>query len=283
MMLNKNLKKLIKKFLLKKNILSKILLFLYKRNFAYGYFREKNSMINAWAWGDNELSNFYYDLTDINKEYLADLISLVTGKSTEEISGYFSELLNDEDLYRHLKNSLKNIPEYGKEIKFAYGRRIGWYAFVRILKPKLIIETGVDHGVGSCVLTNALLRNKQEGYYGNYLGTDNNIKAGKLLVEPYSSIGKILYGDSIQSLMKIKDPIDIFINDSDHSSEYEFQEYLTIEKRISNNSIILGDNSHFTNSLSKFSKRTNRNFIFFKENPKKHWYPGAGIGISFKK
>ena len=83
--------------------------------------------------------------------------------------------------------------------------------------------------------------------------------------------------------MKIEEPIDIFINDSDHSSEYEFQEYLSIEERISPDSIILGDNSHFTNSLSKFSKRTNRNFVFFKEIPKNHWYPGAGIGISFGK
>ena len=105
--------------------------------------------------------------------------------------------MNDKDLYNHLNNSLRNIPEYGKEIKFAYGRRIGWYAFVRILKPKLIIETGVDHGVGSCVLTSALLRNKQEGFQGSYLGTDINKQAGKLLKEPYSSVGKILYGDSI--------------------------------------------------------------------------------------
>ena len=282
-MINNGLRKLIKKFLLKKNLLSKFLLFIFKRNFAYSYFREKNSLINNWAWGDNELSNFYYDLTEINKEYLADLISLVTGKSNEEIYRYFSELLDDKDLYNHLNNSLKNIPEYGKEIKFAYGRRIGWYAFVRILKPKLIIETGVDHGVGSCVLTSALLRNKQEGFEGSYLGTDINKQAGKFLKEPYSSVGKILYGDSIESLSKIKDQIDIFINDSDHSSEYEFQEYLTIEEKISPDSIILGDNSHVTNSLSKFSKRTNRNFLFFKEIPKNHWYPGAGIGISFEK
>ena len=119
-MFRNNLRKLIKKILLKKNILSKFLLFFFKRNFAYSYFREKNSMINRWAWGDNELSNFYYDLTESNKEYLADLISVVTGKSIEEISGYFSELLNDKDLYNHLNNSLRNIPEYGKEIKFAY-------------------------------------------------------------------------------------------------------------------------------------------------------------------
>jgi hypothetical protein len=24
-----------------------------------------------------------------------------------------------------------------------------------------------------------------------------------------------------------------------------------------------------------------RNFLFFKEEPEEHWYPGAGIGIAF--
>ncbi len=45
--------------------------------------------------------------------------------------------------------------------------------------------------------------------------------------------------------------------------------------------IILGDNSHITDKLSKFSAKYNRKFIFFKEEPENHWYPGAGIGISF--
>jgi hypothetical protein len=27
--------------------------------------------------------------------------------------------------------------------------------------------------------------------------------------------------------------------------------------------------------------KTGRNFVFFKEQPKAHWYPGAGIGISY--
>ena len=37
-----------------------------------------------------------------------------------------------------------------------------------------------------------------------------------------------------------------------------------------------------TIKLSVFSKENGRKFIFFKEQPLNHWYPGAGIGISFK-
>lgn len=30
-----------------------------------------------------------------------------------------------------------------------------------------------------------------------------------------------------------------------------------------------------------FSRQYGRSFLMFKEQPKDHWYPGAGIGISF--
>ena len=53
-----------------------------------------------------------------------------------------------------------------------------------------------------------------------YIGTDINPNAGYLFDEIYSENGKILYGDSIESL-KLNAEIDLFINDSDHSAEYE--------------------------------------------------------------
>jgi predicted O-methyltransferase YrrM len=167
-----------------------------------------------------------------------------------------------------------------KEIRF--GRRLGWYAIARIIKPRVIIETGVDKGLGSALLCAALLRNKEEGFEGRYYGTDINPGAGHLLDGKYLEAGEILYGDSIQSLKKFKEPIDLFINDSDHSAEYEYQEYITIKPLIRDRTIILGDNAHCTTKLADFSRETGRNFIFYKETPLNHWYPGAGIGFFYK-
>jgi len=73
----------------------------------------------------------------------------------------------------------------------------------------------------------------------------------------------------------------LFINDSDHSADYEYHEYLTIAANLTPNAIILGDNSHISDSLRRFSEERKRNFLVFREKPKDHWYPGAGIGISF--
>lgn len=250
-----------------------------RRAFAMSYYREALRLIDVWSKKDSEGSNFYYKLTPSNRNHLAHLLSHLTDQSHVEITGYFNELEDDHELRTHIERSVK-LAGYGQDIVVNYGRRLGWYAFTRIIKPKVVVETGVDHGVGSCILTSALLRNAEEGHPGRYFGTDINPNAGKLLVGKYATTGEILYGDSIESLRKMTAPIDLFINDSDHSADYEYREYQTILANLSANSVILGDNAHVTDSLSRFAEETGRPFIFFSEKPADHWYPGAGIGIS---
>jgi predicted O-methyltransferase YrrM len=250
-----------------------------RRAFAMSYFEASLQRIEIWSKKDSEDSNFYYKLTPHNRAHLAHLIAYITGTPSNKIVGYFDELEQDEELRAHIGSGVRTAG-YGKDIVVNYGRRLGWYAFARIMKPKVIVETGVDHGVGSCVLASALLRNAAEGAPGRYYGTDINPKAGQLLTERYASTGEILYGDSITSLNAMDQKIDLFINDSDHSAEYEYHEYHAIIEKLSENGLILGDNSHVTESLLKFSEEKGRKFLFFSEKPADHWYPGAGIGIS---
>lgn len=250
---------------------------------ASKYFNRKYIQIIKWGISSKEDTNFTYYLTEDNIKYLAHTVAVVTKKDYSEIIKYIEELESDELLKETILTAIDNSGEKkfaDKEIRF--GRRMGWYAFARAMKPKIIIETGVDKGLGSVVLCAALLRNKKEGFEGRYYGTDINLKAGYFLSGKYKETGEILYGDSIESLSEFSEKIDLFINDSDHSSEYEYQEYLTIKPLITDNSIILGDNSHCTSKLADFSYETDRNFIFFQETPLNHWYPGAGIGISYK-
>lgn len=210
------------------------------------------------------------------------MIALVTKKEYSEIHRYIKEVESNEELKKHIILTTNNSKENrfaDKEVRF--GRRVGWYAFARALKPKVIIETGVDKGLGSVLLCTAIEKNKEEGYNGNYYGTDINPKAGYLLAGKYKEFGQILYGDSITSLSNFKENIDLFINDSDHSTDYEYEEYQTIKSLLKEKTIILGDNSHCTNKLSQFSLENKRHFLFFKEKPSNHWYSGGGIGISF--
>jgi hypothetical protein len=271
----------VKRFLLQTR-LGGILLIPVRFRMALAYYTPRLKRIVTWTLSSREFTNFTYEITLENCEYLAHTVSVATGAPYATAMGYIRELQSDQELQKHiLDRASASSMRYCCDQRCEFGRRMGWYAFVRILKPRVVVETGVDKGLGSVVLCAALIRNEAEGCPGRYFGTDKNPDAGFLLGEPYSRVGKILYADSIQSLQPIRE-IDIFINDSDHSAEYERREYETIAPKLGKGGgLILGDNAHCTDVLAKFSAERGRQFIFFQEQPKEHWYPGAGIGISF--
>lgn len=270
--------------LVKIPIFGNVALYVFRVKKAFGYFFTPLPHLLSWLFKSKEITNFTYELTVNNKRYLASLIADVTGKPYEEIMHYIREIEEDKKLKKHIKEAIeKSDYAFIADAETRFGRRVGWYAFVRAIKPKTIVETGVDKGLGSCVLTSALMKNKEEGYKGYYYGTDINPKAGYLLFGDYKGFGQILYGDSIESLKNLSRAIDIFINDSDHSPDYEAKEYEAVVDKLAPNGIILGDNSHVTDKLLEFALVTNRHFIFFQEKPLKHWYPGAGIGIAFRR
>lgn len=255
--------------------------FLYRLKTAVAFYNFRYWQILKWLFSSKEITNLTYQLEPANIQYLCQCVCVVTGKSYEEIWGYIEELNASVELKDHIW--AKTLTSTNKRVADGmnyYGRRMGWYAIARAIKPRTIVETGVDKGLGSVVLCHALMKNKAEGHSGQYFGTDINPQAGYLLAGEYKLFGQILYGDSLESL-KTLGHIDLFINDSDHSSQYEYDEYQTIVKKIDNKSILLGDNAHCSSELSRFSRETNRKFLFFKEVPRNHWYPGAGIGISF--
>ena len=243
----------------------------------------KVQLVFTWLFTSRETTNHTYDLTERNLSDLADLIAVITGCPRAEVIGYIREPLTDSALLSHINNVISRSPSLSRsraDHAARFGRRLGWYAFARILKPRMTVETGVDKGLGSVLLCSALLRNMREGFPGRYFGTDINPRAGYLLCGEYASAGSIHYGDSIESLRQLSGGVDLFINDSDHSSDYEYAEYHVIEEKLSPSAVILSDNAHATDSLRRFAQESERQFLFFSEAPKDHWYPGGGIGIA---
>jgi hypothetical protein len=247
------------------------------------YFGRQLRALKPTVLATGETHNFTYDLTSENLRYLAETIAVATGRSPAEIEGYIQEAIGDNELrtYFDTKMAAHEGQKSPKNVKSPFGRRLGWYAVARALKPQIVIETGVERGHGALLLCAALLRNAGDGFQGKYFGTDINPQAGWLLSGKYSTVGKILVGDSITSLRGFPQAIDLFINDSDHSAEYEGQEYEVIASKLSAKAIVLGDNAHVTDKLAIFSRKTGRSFVMFHERPEDHWYPGAGIGISY--
>lgn len=251
---------------------------------GYGLRRAANFLGETLGWlaRSREHTNLTYDLTEQSRGNIAATIAVVAGVSVERVFSLFEELENDAALQRHIRDvTLASPHRIVSDLPARYGRRLGWYALVRLLKPKIVMETGVDKGMGSCLLAAALMRNSTEGYPGYYYGTDINPYAGFLLTGDYAKFGEILYGDSIESIGAFEQKIDLFINDSDHSSEYEYKEYVEVQEKLAPGAIILGDNCDLTDKLRQFARETGRQFIIVSEQPVNHWAPGGAIGLAY--
>ena len=234
-----------------------------------------------WWWHSREVTNFTWDLTARNEGQLAAFLAAVTGAEPGRVRALMRELTGDDALRAGLRDAAARGPDAAiTDAEPRYGRRIGWYVLVRLLRPRVVVESGVDRGLGACVLAAALARNAAEGHPGSYFGIDPNPAAGALLSAPLARQGRILRGDSLERLREI-DRIDLFIHDSDHSPRHESAEYALLEERLAEGAVVLSDNAHVTDCLLRFAERTGRRYLYFAEEPRDHWHPGAGIGAAF--
>ena len=252
---------------------------------GFGNYVSKDlNQLGDWLINSREITNFTWDISDLSLTYFAHAVSLSTNCTLEDAIRWVREPLEDPELQEHLRQKqLTSAHRVLADDSPRFGRRLVWYAMVRATKPGLVIETGIDKGLGSVLLCAAVKRNSSEGHTGRYLGTDIEPSAGYLLDGTYKEHGSIAYGDSIESLQKLDEPIDLFINDSDHSHEYEAREYETVEHLLHDESVILGDNAHTSMSLAQFAAKTKRLFTMVPEYPENHWYRGCGVGIAYRR
>jgi hypothetical protein len=73
----------------------------------------------------------------------------------------------------------------------------------------------------------------------------------------------------------------MFIHDSLHTYEYENAELAAVQPNLRPGAIVMSDNAHDSAALSDWAERTGRRYLFFRENPRNHWWPGDGIGVSW--
>lgn len=237
----------------------------------------KRSLV--WLVHGRETMNFTYDLDPLNRDQLGWFVSSVTGTQVEQVRTWMRELENDHDLIEHVTSRLSTNPLWRiSEREPHWARRLGWYALIRAIQPEHVVETGTDLGLGSCVIAAALLRNA----HGHLTTIDIDPEAGYLIGQPWSSVIEFRTGNSIDVLASVP-AVDVFLHDSLHTYEYETLELTTIERNLRPNAIIISDNAQESLALSEWAERTDRQYLFFKELPLKHWWPGEGIGVAWAK
>jgi hypothetical protein len=233
----------------------------------------------GWLAHNRETTNYTYDLDPLNRDQLCWFVSAATGAEVGQVRAWMHELDQDRELTGQLTKRLSTNPTWrvcATEPHLA--RRAGWYAIVRATEPDLVVETGTHLGLGSCVIAAALLRNG----HGRLTTIDIDDDAGYLITEPWASVIDRRIGSSIDELAKLRD-VDIFLHDSLHTYDYEASELAAVEPNLRTGAIVLSDNAHDSRALSDWAERTGRRYLFFKEQPLNHWWPGDGIGAAWAK
>lgn len=230
-----------------------------------------------WLMRSGETHNFAYDLNPLNRDQLCWYICAITRAEIGQVRVWMQELEEDSKLIDHLTRRLSSNPRRRISAKEPHwARRSGWYAIARAAQPDHVVETGTHLGLGSSVIAAALLRNG----HGRLTTIDIDPEAGYLIGEPWASVIDRRTGSSVDLLETVKD-VDIFLHDSLHTYEYETREFAAVEANLRPGAMILSDNAHDSSALSDWAERTGRHYLFFKEQPSGHWWPGDGIGAAW--
>lgn len=235
--------------------------------------------VGNWLATSREATNYTYDLTAPNLRELEHFLALFLEVPLRTIRTYVDEILHDDQLAEHLRERARTAElRFTADSEPRYARRVGWYAVARALCPKVVVETGVDKGLGTCVLAAALLRNATEGHPGQLIAIDIEPTSGWLLGPPYSDVVDLRVGDSQVELPAVDGPIDLFIHDSNHSYDFELAELETVLPKMSSGAVLMSDNSYLAPTLLDFAERIGRPFWHWREVPQGHFFRGGGIG-----
>ena len=250
----------------------------YKVLRRYGAFRRTPIAAVRYLLLDQEIDNFTYDV--VNPRELANHLATVLGVSPDAAWDRVRELADDDELLRDVAEATARRRD--RNARMPFGRRAGWYATVRLLRPQVVVETGVHDGLGSTALLRALQRNAAEGDEGVLVSFDVNSAAGWLVPTALRSRHELVVGTSVDAMAEALRgrPIDLFIHDSDHRYEYERRELEVAASLGSDRAVYLSDNAHATTALRDFAADRGLDFSYWQERVRGHFYPGGGIGIA---
>jgi Methyltransferase domain len=227
---------------------------------------------------DPELDNFTYDLG--NHDDLARFLAGACGVEIDAAREYIVEAEADDELHRRLAARLRR--RWDKKSQPLYGRRLGWYALVRLRRPQLIVETGIHDGLGSAMLLRALERNEAEGAPGTLLSVDVDPAAGWLVDDRLRQRWEPVHESTFTALPRLLRgrEVGMLIHDSDHTYDCELFEFTQAIEHRAGQVTLVSDNAHATSALRDVAAENGVDYRFFGEQPRSHFYPGGGIGLA---
>lgn len=204
----------------------------------YHYFHIKLGL--RWLWRSREITNFTYNSPRYAQWAQAAHVCAVTGISLEQARAYAEELLHDKDLAGYIAARHPVSERHAiTNATLSPGHRLLNYILVRALKPNLVVEAGVESGLGAIIICAALARNEQENAAGNFIGIEGNPGQNCSLYLNYPGRrGEILRGDAADMLQGLSDRIDLYFHETGPSLSDITRQLAALESRLAERGVI---------------------------------------------
>jgi hypothetical protein len=224
---------------------------------------------------DPEPANITYEIA--NTDELAHWAANVAGCDVDQAMVYVAELDADYVLGDRVRAATAGHWLWTKASP-PFGRRAGWYALVRAIRPALIVETGVHDGLGSLVLLRALERNIEEGHPGRLVSFDINPRAGWLVGD--HPLWELRIEDSrvgLPQLLEQASDLGMFIYDGWHTYADERADHMIAVEHLAARGVLLSDDA-YSPALSDVCRELGLRYYEFRETPTRHFYSGTALG-----
>jgi len=235
----------------------------------------------AWSVRSREIANFTYDTTRESQLLLAALIAEIARRPTAEIVAYIDELTTHDALAEHVA-SIAHTRESRWNIDpgFKPGRRLAFYLLARALKPRRVVEAGVDKGLGALLVSRALTLNRAEGHAGDYLGIELDPSKPIPLYERWPErVGQIVRGSSTEILREQVAPIDLFIHDTIPEAGHMTEQLAIVRPLMAPDGVIAS--TWTTPELIDHALGHGFKLLTHQEETVDHWFPGDRVAFIY--
>jgi len=195
-----------------------------------------------------------------------------------------SRFLDDKEVIKYVREAKKDkiinermFEKTGYKWKDIDPLGIVVYAVIRSIKPRVVVETGVQSGISSLYILRALQINGSGLLYSIDLPDREPERVGEVVPNNLRQNWHLFLGDSKVLLPKvfeeIKTPIDIFLHDSLHTYEHMLFEYEYSLKHLGKRGTIASHDILCNNAFNDFTNKYNnlRNLKLYNIGLIKTW------------
>ena len=167
----------------------------------------------------------------------------------------------------------QNTPEYPKIFALEQASSLLTYGIVRIIKPSIVLETGVANGHSTVLILNAIIRNGK----GKLYSVDISENVGSLLTDREREHWnlQVMRGPSrraFHDILRGLSYVDFFLHDSDHRYSWQRFEYEAVFPKMSRRSILASDDVDASYAFIDFARKIRERPVILVDGRKTFGY-----------